>query len=53
MIKTVWINGTQRGISKNLHNVYKVFLDYNDVIWLNKIHKQAGVKSEIDIDYVK
>ncbi len=38
MVKTVWINGKERLIDiKDRYGMYHVFLDEEDVKWLNKL----------------
>ena len=38
-IKSVWINGVKVIVERNRYGVYELYLDYNDLIWLNKIHR--------------
>ena len=49
-IKTVWVNGTERLVERNMYGVYELFVDYNDLIWLNKIHKKPKA---IRVPYAK
>ena len=41
MTKFVWVNDTERLIEdKDRYGSYHVFLDENDIEWLNELHKQ-------------
>ena len=46
MTKTVWINGTERCIEKDRYKMYHVFLDDEDVKWLNNVHIFIGIYQE-------
>ena len=45
-MKSVWFNGTKRGVKRDNYGMYHLFADYKDLVWLNKQERSSISKSK-------